>query len=78
MEGLRTGTCPKCGNNDIYTTRGTSKRGDRMIIPASSFDRIFLDTYICIDCGYFEEIVPPEELKEKMKSSIIKNWKKVK
>lgn len=42
-----------------------------------SFDRIFLDTYICIECGYFEEVIAKEELDEKMITNIKKNLKKV-
>jgi predicted nucleic-acid-binding Zn-ribbon protein len=50
-----TGTCPKCGSKDIYTDKNLSKRGERCSIAVNSWVKIFVDNYICISCGYFEE-----------------------
>lgn len=76
---LRSGKCPKCSSNEVYTDNKATKRGERMIIPVSSWTRIFLDSYICISCGYVEEWIPESRLKdENLISKIKDNWEKVK
>ena len=73
---LTSGTCPSCNGKEIYTTRDVQKRGDRGQIAVTGFARIFLDTYICLGCGHFEEIVPTSDLaavSDKIRSS----WNKV-
>ncbi len=76
---LKSGTCPKCGSNEVYTDRGALKRGERMQLVISSWKSIFLDSYLCITCGYFEEHVPEEELRdEKLIEKVKGNWKRVK
>lgn len=51
----RSKTCPKCASTQIYTDAGLSKRGDRSSIAISSWNKLFVDVYVCIDCGYIEE-----------------------
>lgn len=73
------GACPKCGSTEVYTTQGLPKRGERMILTVSSMKYFFLDTYICTNCGRFEECVSDEELKDpKIIEKIKETWKKVK
>ena len=75
---LKSGTCPKCGANEIYTTHGLEKRGERMTLPVSSWKIFFLDTYICINCGHFEEYINDDDLKDtKMIETIKKELRKV-
>jgi len=60
---LKSGACPKCGEREVYTTAGKLlKRGERMILSVSSWNKIFLDTYICTNCGHFEEYVSDTDL----------------
>jgi predicted nucleic-acid-binding Zn-ribbon protein len=61
---LKSGTCPRCGSNEVYTTHGILKRGERMILPVSSWKMFFLDTYICATCGHFEEFINDDDLKD--------------
>ena len=69
-------SCPKCQKSEIYTNQGLTKRGDRAILPLSSFGRLFITTYICAECGYIEEYVENEELNnEKKMIKLRKNWK---
>ena len=76
---LKSGTCPKCGSNEVYTDREALKRGERMQLVISSWKSIFLDSYICLTCGYFEEHVPEDELRnEKLIEKVKENWKRVK
>ena len=76
IASLRTGTCPGCGGTEVYTTRGLPKRGERMTVAVSSFSQIYLDTYLCLGCGHFEEHVPPEDL-AKNAAKIRSTWTKV-
>jgi C4-type Zn-finger protein len=79
VQTIKTGTCPVCGSNEVYTDRTSVKRGERMIIPITGWSRIFLDVYVCISCGYFKEFIPEKVLKDEKKIEKIKsNWKRVK
>jgi len=75
---LKSGNCPKCNSTEIYTTSGTTKRGERIIIPVTGSKFFLLEIYICTDCGHFEEFVPDKELEDKTFINKIKeSWKKV-
>ena len=70
--------CVKCGSTEIYTNEGQSKAGDRVVIPVSSWGRLFVSTYMCADCGYFEEYIENEHLQDPKKIAKLKeNWKKL-
>jgi predicted nucleic-acid-binding Zn-ribbon protein len=76
---LKSGTCPKCGSGEVYTTNGIPKRGDRMLLVISSFIRCYLDTYLCTNCGHFEEYINDSDVKdEKLISKVKETWNKVK
>jgi hypothetical protein len=55
---LSSGTCSACGGREIYSTRGINKLGERMQLPITSFKSVFLDTFVCLGCGRFEERIP--------------------
>ncbi len=77
-DSLRSGKCPKCGSNDVYTDRELPKRGERMQLVVSSWKWFFLDTYVCLSCGHFEEFVRETELRdEKTIEKIRETWKKL-
>jgi len=77
-QNLKSGKCPKCGSNEVYTDRGLLKRGERMQLVISSWKWYFLDTYICLNCFHFEEYVPEEDKhNEKAIEKIKNNWNKV-
>jgi predicted nucleic-acid-binding Zn-ribbon protein len=69
------GTCPKCGSRDIYTDKKNLKRGDRCSIAVSSWVKIFIDTYVCISCGYIEEYAV--KLDENKLGKIKSDWSRV-
>ncbi|MEZ4936954.1 MAG: hypothetical protein R2799_05115 [Crocinitomicaceae bacterium] len=74
---MKNGICPKCQSTEIYTD-GTSKRGDRSSIPISSWKKFFIDTYACFICGYIEEYIEKDDLKDQSKISRAReDWKKV-
>jgi len=69
--------CPKCQGTEIYTDAGLTKRGDRCSLPVSSWTKLFVDTYLCANCGYIEEYVTSGELRdEKALSKLRENWKR--
>ena len=68
---LKSGTCTRCNSKEVYTTKGQTKRGERMTLAVSSWKSFFLDTYVCTDCGHFEEYISDEEMKDR------KTWEKV-
>ncbi len=76
---LKSGICPRCDSREIYTYDG--RRGDRSILPISAWGRFYLQTYICIKCGHFEELIRNEDLGMKEIEDVIKRekngWKKV-
>ena len=72
-----TGICPKCQGTEIYTDKYGPKRGDRCSIGFSSWGKGFLDTYICLGCGYVEEYLSTDDLNKDKKIKLIKeNWRK--
>ena len=76
---LKSGTCPKCGSQEIYTNSGQNKRGERMTLAISSMKWYFLDTYICTSCFHFEEYVSEKEKTDtSITDKIKKDWNKVK
>ena len=75
-ESLSSGVCPKCGSTEVF--RNAESRGERIQLAISSTLRFFLATYVCTACGHFEELIPPEELKnEKLVGKIKESWHKV-
>jgi predicted nucleic-acid-binding Zn-ribbon protein len=75
---LKSGTCPKCGSNEVYTDRELVKRGERMQLVISSWKWYFLDTYICLACYHFEEHIAEKEKGDpKVIEKIKETWKRV-
>ncbi len=77
-KSLKTGVCPVCECQNIYSDKDVSKRGERMIVPVTSFRQIFSDCYICISCGYIQEFVREIDLKNENLIGKLKDmWKRV-
>lgn len=74
---LKTGKCPICSSLEIYNNISLPKRGERMTLVISSLNWFSLNTYICINCGHFEEFINKAELDDSIKQKIQSNWKKV-
>lgn len=70
--------CPKCQSKEIYTDAGLTKRGDRCSIPVTSWTKLFVDTYVCLNCGFIEEYVTGSELQnEKNLSKVRETFKRI-
>lgn len=74
---LITGKCPICNSLEIYCNISLPKRGERMTLVISSLNWFSLNTYICLDCGHFEEFINKSELDDSIKLKIRDKWKKV-
>lgn len=73
-----TGTCPKCKSTELYTNVGLAKRGDRSLIALSSWKGLFVDVYVCAQCGFIEEYIATRELENPATLEKLKTyWKKV-
>ena len=73
---LDSGKCPECGGSDVYTNRGKEHAGHRTRLVVTPSRSIELDTYLCMACGHFEEIVPEGQLAEQA-ATVRSNWSKV-
>ena len=58
---MKDGTCPKCGANEVRTTRdgfgyrdGEPRSTSR---PSMLTEGSAVDTYLCTGCGYYERFV---------------------
>jgi predicted nucleic-acid-binding Zn-ribbon protein len=73
---LKTGTCPKCSSDEIFSGAGISlKKGPfgSNSIPVGLTSIAALDNYVCADCGYVESYVSdPKKLVE-----ISRKWDKI-
>jgi predicted nucleic-acid-binding Zn-ribbon protein len=75
---LKSGICPKCGGKDVYSDKDKARHNERgfmMVSPATGYK---IDTYVCLNCGYFEEYFNDEEFKdEKTKKKMLEKWTKI-
>ena len=77
-KSLKSGFCPVCEGNNVFTNKGRTKQGERTIIPVTSFRQIFTDIYMCISCGYIQEFTEDKYLKEeKTMTKLKEKWKRV-
>lgn len=79
---MRSGTCVKCGSNEVYTNDRLSPRGDRSTMSGADdgkiSSRLFIDVIICTNCGYFEEYVQASDISDDRKMDRLKaSWSKV-
>jgi hypothetical protein len=57
---LKTGICPKCKSNGVFSGAGISlKKGPfgSNSIPIGLTSMAALDNYVCTDCGYVESYI---------------------
>lgn len=77
-KSLKSGFCPVCEGNNVFTNKGMTKQGERIIIPVTSFRSVHADVYLCISCGYIQEFAEKENLQdEKMMAKLKEKWKRV-
>lgn len=69
---MKDGTCPKCGSDDVRTRAPTPNNGAGSLM-ITTWTSIYLQTYVCLACGYLESYVP-----EHKRSKIAEKWTRVK
>ncbi|MBE2254778.1 MAG: hypothetical protein IAE65_01130 [Ignavibacteria bacterium] len=75
---IKKGKCPECNGSQVYTNKSDALRGERSTIAISSFRWFRLESYVCLDCGFFAEFIKDEDLKDMKKIEKVKsNWQKV-
>jgi len=78
---MKNGRCSKCNSTNVFMNRSGIEWSDesgRVTIwigsPESrSGKQSYYDSYICIDCGYFENYILNQDVLHEVK----KNWSKV-
>ncbi len=77
-QSLKSGTCPRCGAKEVYSDKDKARHNERgymMVSPATGFT---IDTYVCFNCGYFEEYFKDTDFKdEKTRSKMKEKWTKI-
>jgi len=77
-KSLKTGVCPVCESQNVYSDLGLVKRGQRMVLPVTSFSKLFFDSYICLTCGYIQEYVTNRDMNDQVLIGKLKEqWHKV-
>jgi predicted nucleic-acid-binding Zn-ribbon protein len=73
-------TCPKCQSPNVFVSKDgvgfdwkIKIRTDAGMAPTMNWE-----TYLCTDCGYFENYLIENEWLGKIKAGDWKNWQKVK
>lgn len=78
LANLKSGTCPRCGSNEVYTTKDKYRANYRSVVLVSALKAFRVDTYACIQCGYFEEYIMEKDLQnKKIIQKVKEGWKKV-
>ena len=82
---MKNGTCSKCKSNNVVMSAseyGGVGPGLQMMVMGEgngmSSTKLW-QTYLCLDCGYFENYVTDRKLLDRIKVNLAKsNWKMVK
>jgi predicted nucleic-acid-binding Zn-ribbon protein len=54
---MKKGQCPKCGLLNVYMKNNGIAANTYLFVSISGFSYVYLDNYICTDCGYVESYV---------------------
>lgn len=73
---MKSGNCPKCRSTAIYGD-GHNIYGQRNWLALDFWRGANVENYICLDCGYLENYVLPDQI-EKWGQLIREKWRKVK
>ena len=75
---LKSGTCPSCGQSEVFCNVKSRRRGERGRFVISPFKWLYIDAYVCSKCGKFEEYIDNDTLQDEVAQEKMKtNWKKV-
>jgi len=70
-------TCPKCQSPNVFVCDGGVGWDVYLLVTATgSMDIIEWETYLCTDCGYFENYVTDNDYLQKIKDGRWEKWRK--
>lgn len=73
-----TGICPRCQSKEVYYNKNHRQISDRSSLYAGNFSRFLIFSYACFDCGYIEEFIDENDLKnEKTMRKARETWSKL-
>lgn len=76
-ETIKAGKCPVCGSNEVYDDTKKLAQGYRPSINVSAIKSFTVNTYVCLNCGYFKEFIRDEDMQnEKLKAKVKEKWNK--
>ena len=74
---MKNGLCPKCNSTNVFMKNNGIWLGGHTlpltIFPGSIGSGANCESYVCVDCGYFENYVVTKELLEEIRQK----WNKV-
>ncbi|MDX2360624.1 MAG: hypothetical protein QNK23_07445 [Crocinitomicaceae bacterium] len=75
---MKSGKCPKCNGEEVFSHKSNDDNEDFRCFALSKWDNIFVEIFICMDCGFMEEYAEDYSLTDpKVKGLVLKKWKKV-
>jgi C4-type Zn-finger protein len=80
LQGLKSGRCPKCNSDEVYTSKDRRNNDSprSYLIPSPFSLKVLLDTYVCIKCGFVEDYLSEKNNNNPKLIQKLKNkWRKV-
>ncbi len=73
---MKDGICPKCHSTNVFTKERGTWWGEGLRLSTRFMDKVDLhyQTYICTECGYFENYVTDKDELAK----VAEKWERVK
>ena len=70
-------TCPKCQSPNVFVCDGGVGWDVNLLVTATgSMDTIEWETYLCTDCGYFENYINDNDCLQKIRDGRWTDWRK--
>jgi hypothetical protein len=72
---MKRGQCPKCNSANVFKKKNGIDWGDGSmnIYPGNMSSQSDCDSYVCTDCGYFENYITDKGMLQQIQG----NWTKV-
>jgi len=75
---MKNGQCPKCNSSNVFKMQNGIYWGNGYLrfVGSRPLMNTNCDSYVCIDCGYFENYIVDREILQKV-PNMKKGWTKV-
>ena len=74
---MKNGQCPKCGSSEIYHKLNGLAGSSSVAVRVSWISSLWLDIYVCTDCGYVESYVESYAVDKGKLSKLREKWDRV-